>query len=440
MPGNGSGVDATDIQRRIRAWRRSGDLLALWPHLDRGRLARAHRAIHRTIEAVLDRGRDGQEGPDEREQSPVLDAGADPDLGALDVAAFLSGSGPLLGCWIERGVVRAPPAVAERLGGHLEHGRRRTSMLQARLATIATALRSDGVDPLVLKGLHTGAVYFPEPGARTGADIDLLVPPEQRERAARVLDDLGYVEARRTEYGARSEWRLPSEHAEVRSLELDHADNPWSLDLHTGLGRWYFRGLRRNLGVEAFQSRERIVFGDTGVRVLSQPYLAAFLALHASHDVVKTRLVRLVELALVCHRDVASGTLDWADLAAVLRRTRTRRFVYPALALTERLAPGTVDAAVLAEVTAASTERARRVVAAVAAGGMFPLLDASLDAKLMWARGPKQKLMNASEILVPSDDGLGVGAGRLLVRRIAAVIGGRARMRPRPGLNGVESE
>ena len=47
--------------------------------------------------------------------------------------------------------------------------------MQAMLLEAVASLNRARLRPVVLKGLHTGAVYFPEPGARTAADIDLAV-------------------------------------------------------------------------------------------------------------------------------------------------------------------------------------------------------------------------------------------------------------------------
>jgi hypothetical protein len=44
----------------------------------------------------------------------------------------------------------------------------------------------------------------------------------------------------------------------------------------------------------------------------------------------------------------------------------------------------------------------------------------------MWARGPREVLLNLTEVVLPSDDGLRVGLGRLQWRRLAALASGGA--------------
>jgi hypothetical protein len=139
--------------------------------------------------------------------------------------------------------------------------------------------------------------------------------------------------------------------------------------------------------------------------------------------------VHLVELVLVLRRDVAEGRLDPGALAALLERTGTARFAHPALALTDELAPGTVDPALLASTARNATRRTLRVLADLRAADLAPLLRPSLDAKVMWARGPREWLLNLSELVVPSDDGRSVGLGRLQWRRLRALLTGRARWR-----------
>lgn len=416
----GRGPDPT-VERRIAAWRRTGDLSRLWPDVEPEEWRTAHRMVRSTTQEVLD------------------PAGALPSLRAPDararralgVAAFTSGMGPLLAWWIAEGHVVASRGAHDVLAPHLDHGRRRIASLRERLSEVVGALRAEDVDPVVLKGLHTGAVYFPDPTTRPAADIDLLVAPDQRPTAAHVLAAAGFTE-RRTRFADRSEWTPAGDRATVHSLEMEHADDPWSVDLHTSLDRWYFRGLRRGLGAPPFDRAVDVPMDGETVRGLPQPHLTAFLALHASYELVKVRLVRVVELVLVIRRDVGVGRLDWSELAGLVEGTGTGRFVHPALALAEHLAPGTVAPDLLERTGRRVSARARRVLGAVRDADVAPLLHRSLDAKLMWARGPRELLLNLSELVYPSDEGLDVGPVRLAVRRIQALLTGRAGWRARP--------
>ena len=311
----------TNNRRLIDKWHRTGDVDALWPDVPAVERRAAQAQIRAVAEAVL-----GSSAT-----RPALVAADEGQARALGVAGFTSGMGPLLGWWIQQRLVQAPPSVSEVFARHLDHGRRRRDVLGDSLARIVQAMRAEGVEPVVIKGLHTGAVYFPDPGTRPAADIDLLVRPADRGQAVEALGKAGFVESRRTRYAARSEWRPIDLPHRVHSLELTHIDNPWSVDLHTALERWYFRGLRRGLGDEPFDHTIGVSISGTTVRVLAQPYVTAFLALHASYDLVQMQLVRLVELVLVIRADLRKRAFDWAAFATLIRETGIERFVQPAL-------------------------------------------------------------------------------------------------------------
>ncbi len=54
------------------------------------------------------------------------------------------------------------------------------------------ACENEGIRVLVLKSPAIGHTYYPEPGLRTGSDIDMLVAPEQYGICREVLCGLGY--------------------------------------------------------------------------------------------------------------------------------------------------------------------------------------------------------------------------------------------------------
>lgn len=404
----------SSLQQRIDQWHRTGDLQALWPETDASRIRQAQATIRAVVAAQLT----GHSSP------PRLPADTDDQDSAVGIAAFASGTGPLIGYWIDQQLIDASPGLRPIFARHLHHGRRRIARLRQHLVPLLEALYRVQVAPILLKGLHTGAIYFPEPGTRPATDIDLLVRPEQRDTTAATLRAAGWREVRRTRWPARSEW-VPAQHQqEVHSLEYDHVDNPWNLDLHTSLDRWYFRGLRAGLGAEGFDTATQLALQGERVAVLGQPHLTAFLALHASYELVRMQLIRLVELALVIRRDRASGALRWEDLYALLERTGTTRFACPALALVERLVPGTVDPDLLHRGAQLQTPRLKRVIDAVDAADLGPLTYRSLDDRLMWARGPWQLLLNLTEWVWPSDDAMPVSILRLHWRRLRALTRG----------------
>ena len=392
-----SAAGELDIPARLAHRRRTGEVDALWPDLPMS----ARRAALATIKAVIRSVVDANAPP------AVLEAADLHEARVVAVAAFTAGMGPLLGWWIEEGRVEADPPVRQLLGEHLRHGRHRSALLRGHASRIARAMHQADVRPVLLKGLHTGGEFFPHPATRPAADIDMLVRPADAPRVASLLRDLGFTESRRTVFADRSEWSHSSAPTRVRSLEVDHSDNPWNVDLHRALDRWYFRGTRRSLGEAPFDTTRFTDVDGEPVRVLDQPYLTAFLAMHAAFDLASVQLIRLLELVLVIRGDIETGRLDWRELSSLFDSTATGRFAYPALALAEELAPGTVEADLLRHIGRDVTPRMRRVLDAVRRAEMGLLNQRSLDVRLAWSIGGKELAMNLSELVLPSDDGGG---------------------------------
>jgi hypothetical protein len=343
--------------------------------------------------------------------------------------AFISGVGPLLGWYLERNRLEAPPPVAAVLARHLDEGRRRAAILRRELREILAELNRSGVHPEVLKGLHTSSVYFPEPGTRPTADIDLLVHPEQLGETIAALSRLGFKEARRTISPARSEWVRAGTAQKVWDLEIQSASNPWHLDLHCSLERWYFRGLRVGLGDDVFDNTTFLEIDGVPTSGLGQPHLTAMLALHTSYELVRMRIIWLIELVWVIQQDAAAGRLHWEAFLDLLRSRSLGRFVYPALELVERFSPGTVDQRVLEYVGRESTPRLTRVIDAVERAHFGFLTERSLDDKLMWARGFRELLLNLSEWVWPSDEVERARLASLYWKRLRMLLGRRARLR-----------
>jgi len=388
-------ADPSELRRRLAERRRTGEANALWPGLSVAEREGAMGEIKTVVEGVL-RGT----------SPPPLVAEDDHAARALGIAAFTAGMGPLLGWWIQEGRVEASRPARELLGLHLDHGRRRITRLREHAARVVRAMHAEGLGPILLKGMHTGREFFPDPAVRPSSDIDVLVMPAEREAAEGVLGGLGYS-LTKSVVADRSDWSLPGA-ATLRSVELDHAENPWTVDLHTALHRFYFRGTSVDLGPGVFATRRFVDLEGTPVRVLDQPFLSAFLALHAGCDLASVRLVRLLEIVLVIRADLEAGRLDWRELETLLTSTGTGRFVYPALALADELAPGTVEPRLLAHLARGATPRTLRVLDAVRRAGTGPLDERSFDTRLAWATGPRELARALSEVFFPSfGDSLG---------------------------------
>jgi hypothetical protein len=248
-------------------------------------------------------------------------------------------------------------------------------------------MESAGLEPGVIKGLHTAHVYFPEPGTRPYSDVDVVVAPSAIPHAERLLTEAGFVAEKRigtTTY--KREWLPPDDVAgDVWSYELWHARSRWKLDLHDGLN--FLEVLKHVRTPQVARFAEVLTLDGVALRVADANELIALLAAHASTELYSHRLLRLVELVLVVRRATTLGTLDWRAVEGALAERGWLTFAYPTLALTEELAPGTVDAALLAKSSTATTPRARAVTRALSPTA--PILGASfsLRERLIWASG-----------------------------------------------------
>ena len=381
-----------ELRRRQYAWRSTQRPDALWPGLDREVIQTAADAIGRAVARVLrgERGRlDRPEGDDEGRA-----------VRAVGVAALITGVGPLLGAWILRGELDADEPVASLLLRHLAHGRAREARIRGVVLPVLARMERAGLEPGVIKGFHTAHAWFPEPGARPCADVDVVVPPAAIADAEDLLRDAGFAPEPRTGgTGYKREWLPPEGRGDVWSYELWHARSRWKLDLHDGLN---FDSIVRNVRVRQTPRFADVLRLDgVSLRVADPNEALAALAAHASTELYSQRLLRCVEMVLVVRHATAARTLDWRAVESSLAERESLRYAYPMLARTDRLAPGTVAPDFLARLHDATTPRARAVTSALTPTS--PILDSgfSLRTRLMWALGATATLRWAWGMLRP---------------------------------------
>lgn len=392
LPADALDLSPEVIAERFRWARERGHPSYVWPEIP----IAVWRACLHAVERVTERVLAGRELPVELE----VPAGA--GARALGVAAFSAGMGPLLGYWIEGGEVMAPPEAAALLRLHLEHGRRRAAVMKGVLAGVLDLFAGCGLQATVIKGAHTGRICFPEPGTRPAGDIDLVVAPRDLETAGRVLRSAGYTPAIRQARPYKCDWTPPGALRALRSLELAHADGPFVVELHDSLDRSFYGVRTVRFGpLDAANTRPWPEL-HPAARVLAQPLLLGYLAVHASEELHQLQLVRLVEIVRVARADLAAGRLAWDGLEALLQRLGTARFAYPALQLAERLAPGTINAALLERLGRAAAPAMRRVLDRLTPATAQRPERLSLDERFMWAAGPLELARRAAYLLWPT--------------------------------------
>lgn len=377
------------IAGRFARWSASGNPHDLWPEVTEDAFEASRRAIFTVIHEVLAR-------PDGVEASLDTDVAPHP----FGIAAFATGMGPLLGLWLEQGRLRASDGIARVLASHLDHGRRRAALLDERLALVLDAFERRGIEAILLKGIHTAWEFFPEPGTRPMSDIDLLVAPEHAAEARRALSELGFMEGKAAALPLRSEWHLASATSIHASLDVDHAENPWRVDLHVSLDRTVDFGIPARFG--PLPPPVRLERGEQTVAVLPQPFLLASLTFHGSCHMGALRLVALVELVFVIRRDFADGASRWDAFQALVHDRRIERFVYPALALGNALCPGVVPARVLEGIALGTTPLMRRVMCRAVPEAGQQLYRRYADTRLMWIDTPRDAWRCVTSLLRPA--------------------------------------
>lgn len=404
-----------DLVSRAKSYRDTLDPRLLWPGVEPVAIQRAADDIGRAVQSIL-------------AGAPATLSTGPHDAEAIGIAGLVTGVGPLLGYWFERGLLEGDAAVTSVLTNHLQHNRRRSSDVASHISALAVALAAQGVTLGVLKGYHTARVYFPEPGTRPFSDVDLVVRPDEVERARSVLRAQGFVEGVGTEDPYKREWHLGDRDGRIRSLHLWHARNPWIIELYGAVVFAHVKGDgARLLASSTFDD----VWTTDGVafRVPRRSSLFAMVAVHASGELYSSRLLRLVELVLMARPDATGRELDWGEVEEFLTSTRTMHFASPALHLVEQLVPGTVDSGLLRRSREGSSPRLRRVMATFTPTSPVLPLMTSIDERLMWTTGRLAVLRRFWLMIAPVADASPSQVLALYRGRLHRFLTGRVRFR-----------
>jgi hypothetical protein len=382
-------LGAEEFRKCQKAARRSGNPAWLWPEVSVDSWSAAAARVSDAASAIL-RGDTAALVVDE----PL----------ALSLACFTSGMGPLLGWWLERGMLTAAAETGAVLALHLQHSRERAKRVEAQARTIVALLAQTAVPVVVLKGGHTAHAYFPEPATRPASDLDILVPPASATAAEETLASRGLRCASRQRL--ESSWIDPQSRREPRSLWLVHADSPWSVDLHSSLNFSAGPGapVVRLDSADPFASQERWAV-DPAAHALAQPLQLLHLAVHASGGLHSLTLLRIVEIILVVRSDSENRRLSWDEFVEMAERTNGLGAAYPALAMCNMLAPGTIPDWVLSVSSRSAGSRVRGIVSKLQPATAQRVHRASIAEHFMWAAGVSGWMRQLYSDLAPTGSG-----------------------------------
>jgi hypothetical protein len=369
-----------------KAWAsRQGNPLWLWPEVAPSEWRSAMVEIEAACAAVL-----------AGKRADAFACGA----AAIGLAGYTSGTGPLLGWWIEQGLLSGSGADVERRLLHqlYANGERMGNLLDVTQA-VARQLTRNGVKVTLLKGAHTATAYFPTPACRPMSDVDFLVSRADAAGAEAELEALGFRRTARTPL--ETTWQIADSARDPATAISVEPDDPWSLDLHysldvagpPGSATARLSTLPKSAWNEPGQFR--------GARYLGQPALLLHLATHAGSGFHNLTLLRLVEIVLVARSDRAAGKLDWDRFLEAGRATGSLAFAYPALALAGRLSPADIPQAVVEKCAAEAPTAIRRLVAAMRPATAHGIDRPSVRQHYAWTSGAGGWLRRLAADIVP---------------------------------------
>ncbi|MBE7472442.1 MAG: nucleotidyltransferase family protein [Anaerolineales bacterium] len=213
----------------------------------------------------------------------------------------------------------------------------RLTRMQTELQEILALFNRRHIPLLPLKGSILAPLYYPDPGLRPMADLDVLIHPADFAASARLLAELGYRQE--TVHWKHTEFCKP-DNRQVVSTSGEHPDNPRKLELHLRCRETFGGPTVELTGLMWANAAPGTLLGQPAL--LPRPEaLWLHLLVHATYHIWqgKGRLIHLYDLALlVPHLDD-----PWPWLEAV-----DGRFTYPALALLKKYFPAAVEDSLLA--------------------------------------------------------------------------------------------
>jgi hypothetical protein len=225
--------------------------------------------------------------------------------------------------------------------GFLEEQRAHTAKRHVRIDDLLLRLdqraREAGVAAVALKGvaLHAFGVY--QAGERPMADVDLLVPPADTPRAAKMLESLGYIESLQT-WKERVFTRIDEQ--EPAALG-EHSNNGIKIELH--------ERICEKLPLRITDVSEHVFPAQPlpGLNAYpSKASLMTHLLLHAAGAMAfqSLRLLHLHDLARLSSHMMQE---DWEAVLRAGERGERPWWAFPPLNLTSRYFPSQIPAGVL---------------------------------------------------------------------------------------------
>ena len=219
-------------------------------------------------------------------------------------------------------VATVPPSVWRQFEGSYYSTLGDNLLLESELFQATEQLRRRQIDFLLLKGIVLGALLYPDPALRPSADLDVMVPVTQVEKARQALEDLGYG----LQPGRQLDFQLAHSY-DIPYVRQAASGQGVLLELHWSLAEPELF----NLDVAALWQRARtFTYNGHSLPSLSLEDILFHLTIH----IRKHRYVGLRWLVDVSEMLRSFGAdLDWPYLLKLAQRTGARTLLYMTLQL-----------------------------------------------------------------------------------------------------------
>lgn len=227
------------------------------------------------------------------------------------------------------------------------------------LVRVLRALEEKGIRSVVLKGFPLGYLLYGTLALRPARDLDILVWPEELDKAIQVVEDLGYERRHPNSAvppGQMERWMSTNHH-----FEYWHQDYETCLELHWRLGH---HGLEMPLAVVEDHLTQVQIAGFS-MNTLSQEELLLFLVMHGvSHAWFRLKWLCDVEAML------SRGEFSWVRLHELAQRLEVTALLNQALLLAYILLQAPVPPEIVAKIrkdwrARNLVRRARPIISAV---------------------------------------------------------------------------
>jgi len=205
----------------------------------------------------------------------------------------------------------------------------RNDRLYQHLEQVLASFNREGIPVILLKGIHLMDTLYPERAMRTVGDIDILIPPEDKKAAMKVMAGLGYavhcsVEGVPVNHPLHLAFAHSTSNVSVEvHFDVVDPDGPIQLD-RTGL--W-----ERSQPIDIHEKSARILAPDDTI-----VYLCLHLVNHLlSFGLGSPGLRSLYDIALLIRRQ--SDPINWERLLQVLRQTHGEKSFALPIVLAEKL-------------------------------------------------------------------------------------------------------